>query len=57
MHNVLHIYAARRGKPSEGSGGALGGLSEGAVHHPMWVGLYIHGRQPNSLCMPKPNTI
>jgi hypothetical protein len=57
MHNVLHIYAARRGKPSEGGGGALGGLSEGAVHHPMWAGLYIRGRQPNSLCMPKPNII
>jgi hypothetical protein len=44
------------GKPSEGDGGAPVGPREGAAHHPMWAGLYIRRRQPNSLYNPKPNT-
>jgi hypothetical protein len=67
MHNVLHILKAGEGKtldhnvriggePFEGDGSAPGGPKEGAVHHPMWVGLCIHKRQPNPLCRPKSNT-
>jgi hypothetical protein len=44
------------GKTLDGGGSAPGGPREGAAHHPMWVGLYIRRRQPNSLYMPKPNT-
>jgi hypothetical protein len=43
-------------KSSEGDGDAPSGLREGTAHHPMWAGLYIHRRQPNSLYRPKPNT-
>jgi hypothetical protein len=45
------------GKLSEDGGGAPGGPKEGAVHHPMWAGLYIRRRQHNSLYRHKPNTI
>jgi hypothetical protein len=44
------------GKTPEGGDGAPGGPREGTAHHPMWVRLYIHRKQTNSLYMHKPNT-
>jgi hypothetical protein len=47
----------QREKLSEGGGGAPGEPTEGAAHHPIWVGLYICRRQPNSQYSPNPNII
>jgi hypothetical protein len=45
-----------RGEIIRGWRRAPGGPREGAAHHPMWAGLYIRKRQPNSMYRRKPNT-